>query len=75
MYACGAEQLGEITARGDHWLASKEHPTIADVAVFPYVALAPSSSKGAIALETFPHVLAWVERFKAWKGFSPMPAF
>ena len=46
-----------------------ERPTIADVAVFPYVALARD---GKIELEKFPHVLAWIERVKQLPGFIPM---
>lgn len=44
-------------------------PTIADVAVFPYVALAP---EGEISLESYPHVLAWIERIKQLPGFIGM---
>ena len=46
-----------------------ERPTIADVAVFPYVALARD---GKIELEPYPHVLAWIERVKQLPGFMPM---
>lgn len=47
-----------------------EHPTIADVAVFPYIALAPN---GQIDLTPYPHVLAWIERMKSLAGFVEMP--
>ncbi|MGH2415316.1 MAG: glutathione S-transferase, partial [Microcystaceae cyanobacterium] len=40
------------------WLECNR-PTIADVACFPYVALA---SDGKISLEPYPHVVAWIER-------------
>ncbi|MEM6255583.1 MAG: glutathione S-transferase [Cyanobacteria bacterium P01_D01_bin.156] len=50
------------------WLVG-ETPTIADVAVFPYVALAPD---GKIALSPYPNVLAWVERIKHLPGFIGM---
>jgi glutathione S-transferase len=46
-----------------------EHPTIADVAVFPYIALAPD---GKIDLKPYPHVLAWIDRVKQLPGFMPM---
>lgn len=46
-----------------------EHPTIADVAVFPYVALAPD---GKIDLTPYPHVLAWIDRVKHLPGYLPM---
>lgn len=45
------------------------HPTIADVAVFPYVALAPD---GNIDLTSYPHVLAWIDRIKRLPGFVGM---
>lgn len=46
-----------------------EHPTIADVAVFPYVALAPG---GKIDLTPYPHVLAWIDRVKHLPRYLPM---
>jgi glutathione S-transferase len=45
------------------------HPTIADVAVFPYVALAPN---GKISLKPYPHVLDWIDRLKHLPGFVGM---
>ena len=51
------------------WLAS-DHPTIADVGCFPYVALA---HEGEIALDDHPSVRAWVGRVKALPGFVGMP--
>ncbi|PSF37128.1 glutathione S-transferase [Aphanothece hegewaldii CCALA 016] len=46
-----------------------EHPTIADVAVFPYISLAPD---GKIDLTPYPHVLAWIERIKTLPNFVEM---
>jgi glutathione S-transferase len=46
-----------------------DHPTIADVAVFPYVALAPD---GKIDLAPYPHVLTWIDRVKQLPGYIPM---
>jgi glutathione S-transferase len=51
------------------WLAL-ERPTIADCAVFPYVALAP---EGGVALADFPNIGQWIARIKALPGFVPMP--
>jgi glutathione S-transferase len=45
------------------------HPTIADVAVFPYVALAPD---GKINLTPYPNVLAWIDRVKQLPNFVGM---
>jgi glutathione S-transferase len=51
------------------WLAMGR-PTIADCAVFPYVALAP---EGAVSLEPYPSVRAWIARVKALPNFLSMP--
>jgi len=47
------------------WLTGAQ-PTIADIANFPYVALAPM---GDIALSPYPAVEAWIARFKALPRF------
>jgi glutathione S-transferase len=47
------------------WLEC-DRPTIAELAVFPYVALAPD---GHIDLAPYPHVLAWLDRVKQLPGF------
>ncbi len=51
-----------------HWLTGAQ-PTIADIAVFPYVALAPM---GDISLEPYPAVRAWIARFRELPGFQPI---
>ena len=53
---------------GRNWLEF-ERPTIADIAVFPYVALA---ADGKISLDNYPHVLAWIKRIKNLPGFVGM---
>lgn len=55
--------------QGREWL-ELGHPTIADVAVFPYIALAPD---GKIALDHYPNIQAWIERIKNLPGFVGMP--
>ena len=60
-------QMNEHLAHHD-WLALSR-PTIADVAAFPYVALAPD---GKIDLTPYPQVLAWIERVKQLPGFVGM---
>jgi glutathione S-transferase len=47
-----------------------DRPTIADIACFPYVALAP---EGEIPLDGHPAVRGWVDRIKALPGFVGMP--
>ncbi|ANE56823.1 glutathione S-transferase family protein [Methylomonas sp. DH-1] len=51
------------------WLAGSQ-PTIADIACYPYVALAP---EGGVALAEFPAVLAWMQRIRELPGYVAMP--
>jgi glutathione S-transferase len=44
-------------------------PTIADVALYAYTALAP---EGGIALQPYPAIRAWLTRIEALPGFVPM---
>jgi len=48
-----------------------EHPTIADLACYSYVAHAP---EGGIPLDPYPSVRAWLRRIEALPHFKPMPA-
>ncbi len=50
------------------WL-ELERPTIADIAVFPYVALA---GDGGIDLAPYPNVRAWIGRIQALPGYVSM---
>lgn len=63
--------LSQLNDRLAHleWL-ELGHPTIADVAVFPYVALARD---GKIDLTHYPNVLTWIDRVKHLPGFVGMP--
>lgn len=45
-----------------------ERPTIADIAVFPYIAMA---REGKIPLDPHTHVLNWIERVKQLAGYLP----
>ncbi|MEL7143959.1 MAG: glutathione S-transferase [Cyanobacteria bacterium J06573_11] len=51
------------------WLAC-DRLTIADIAVFPYIAL---SRDGQVPLEVYPWVRGWIERIKQQPGFVEMP--
>ena len=51
------------------WLAVSR-PTIADCAVYPYVALA---GEGGVDLSPYAHVGRWIARIKALPGYQPMP--
>jgi glutathione S-transferase len=51
------------------WLCPGDHPTIADIACFPYLAL---SEEGGISLDDYPAVRRWIDRFMRLEGFRPM---
>lgn len=51
------------------WLAG-DCPTIADIACFPYIGLAP---EGKIVLEPYHHVISWLKRIKQLPGYLAMP--
>jgi glutathione S-transferase len=51
-----------------NWLEF-DRPTIADIAVFPYVALA---NDGKIDLAPYPNVRNWIDRIKQLPGYIPM---
>jgi len=55
--------------KGREWL-ELDHPTIGDIACFPYTALA---GEGGISLEPYKNILAWIERMKALPKFISMP--
>lgn len=60
--------IDELLAQ-QSWL-ELDHPTIADIACYPYVGLAPD---GRISLEPYPHVIAWIDRIKKLPGYIGMP--
>jgi len=51
------------------WLVGAEE-TAADVAVYPYIALAP---EGRVELADFPHVLRWLAAVRELPGYIDMP--
>ncbi|WP_180897214.1 glutathione S-transferase family protein [Martelella soudanensis] len=61
--------LFEQRERGMRYLAA-DRPTIADIACFPYVALAPD---GNILLDSYPSIRLWLRAIRALDGFIEMP--
>lgn len=51
-----------------NWLECNS-ATIADIACYPYVGLAP---EGKVALELYPNILAWIDRIKQLPGYEAM---
>jgi glutathione S-transferase len=74
----GAHRLFEILdehlwfgeRQGRRWLVEGEHPTIADIACFPYVML---SEEGGISRQDYPAIRRWTDRVKRMPGFIVMP--
>ncbi len=64
------DHLAEGELLGRSWLVGGDHPTIADIAVFPPVVLAPD---GEVSLDGFPAVWRWLDRVKRLEGFIVMP--
>ncbi len=55
---------------GRRWVCPAPHPTIADLAIFPDVAL---SEEGGISRADYPAVRRWVDRVRHLPGFIGMP--
>jgi len=64
-----ALQLLEGQLAKSEWLAA-DHVTIADLACYPYAALAPQSG---LELAGHPAVLAWISRIQALPRYAGMP--
>ncbi len=61
--------LVEQGVRGMRFLAS-DRPTIADIACFPYMALAPD---GGVALDPYPAIRLWSRAIRSLSNFIEMP--
>jgi glutathione S-transferase len=64
------EHLWFAEQEGHDWLATSDHPTIADIACFPYVML---SEEGGIPRLPYPAIRRWTDRVKRIPGFTLMP--
>ncbi|MDH4652955.1 MULTISPECIES: glutathione S-transferase family protein [unclassified Pseudomonas] len=53
------------------WLVG-EQPTIADVAVYPYLAMA---EEGGLELAPYPYLNSWLARIRALPGYLDLPHF
>lgn len=76
LQAQGVAALRELEAglveqgfRGMRFLAA-DRPTVADIACFPYVALAPD---GGVSLDAYPAIRLWSRALRALDGFIEMP--
>lgn len=64
------EHLWFVEKKNHGWICSAEHPTVADIACFPYVML---SEEGGISRQDYPAIRRWCDRFKRVPGFIVMP--
>ena len=62
------DHLAERHALGSPWLVA-DHITIADLACFPYVALAP---EGGVTLDAYPAIRRWLWEFRHQPQFMGM---
>lgn len=69
LFAHMEDHLADGEIEGRQWLAG-EGPTIADIACFPYIALAP---EGGILLDRYPALRRWIHRVKGLPRFIGMP--
>jgi glutathione S-transferase len=63
------EHLWFAEQQGQQWLCAPEHPTIADLACFPYVML---SEEGGVSRLPYPAIRRWTDRVKRIPGFTTM---
>jgi glutathione S-transferase len=62
-------EILEDTLNKQNWLVG-EHVSIADIACFPYIAMAPM---GNISLEPYQATRNWIDRFKQLPNYRTMP--
>ncbi len=63
------EHLWFAEQAGADWIVPGPHPTIADIACFPYVAL---SEEGGVSRQDYPAIRRWCDRVKRIPGFTGM---
>jgi len=68
----GAHRVFEIMEKhlANRNFLELDHPTIGDIACFPYTAMA---GEGGIDLSKYPNILKWIDRMKKIPKFIPMP--
>lgn len=69
LFRVAEDHLAEQEMRGQDWLVG-DSPTIADIACFPYTALA---GDGGIDLFYYPAIQRWIRRFARLPRFVDMP--
>ena len=70
LFRVADEHLWFAEQEGHQWLVPTDHPTIADLALFPDVIL---SEEGGVSRQDYPALHRWTDRVKRIDGFTPMP--
>ena len=60
--------LIEAHLKGREWIATSGHPSVADIALYSYIARAP---EGNVDLGAYPLIGAWLKRIEALPRFVP----
>lgn len=63
------EHLWFREREGRDWVCSAPHPTVADIACFPYIML---SEEGGISRQDYPAIRCWCDRVRRIEGFTVM---
>lgn len=63
------EHLWFAEKQGQDWICRGDHPTVADIACFPYIML---SEEGGISRQDYPAIRRWCDRVKRVQGFIVM---
>ena len=63
------EHLWFREAMGGKWLCKADHPTVADIACFPYAVM---SEDGGISMLNYPAIRRWLDNVKRIPGFHVM---
>jgi glutathione S-transferase len=58
-----------VRSGADGWVANTAHPSIADVALYPYTRMA---TMGGIDMAPYPAIGAWLARIEALSGYQPL---
>lgn len=70
LFRVADEHLWFQEQQGSDWLVSGQHPTVADLALFPDVML---SEEGGVSRQDYPALNRWTDRVKRLDGFVTMP--
>lgn len=68
--ATEALQILEQQLSQSRWLIGNDHPTIADIACYPYTAM---SEQGGLSLDPYPAINRWLDAVRQLPGYVSLP--